>query len=406
MFVRCLPLLATALLGASFAGAQTYPGEGPPLYEPFAEFPAFRPANFGGLVLIEGFAARREAAGTYYLIVAGRRSFTSQPRLCAWRWNPTTMTLTRLTDVDAFTLDGDIEVSLSHDLLDIIVFRNGAGVETGTRAAPNLPFSGRRAITGLLPNSYAVTLGQVDEGLLPSKVVYAATPSPNSEINRYQYDSATAQASGRRLIGQRQLSGNRYELITPLEDELGNTKKLLVARGQDLGDLQQFGCISGVDGRSQVKWSFDAPRRNKCLSCVQWAGGEFRASILGHPIGEFPQHTTIKFKLAATCNENLDRAGGRVRFKMWSPGSGTRLIPTVGTILLGAPGAQAIPLPGIGNLGLHPSVLVPLPIQDTSSGETAWDLNYPPLAPGVFFWTQGVDIGDRIILSNTAEALQ
>jgi len=406
MSVRCLPLLATALLGASFAGAQTYTGEGPPLFQPFAEFPAFRPANFGGLLLIEGIAARSEG-GTYYLIVAGRLSRTGQPRLSAWRWNPATGTLTRLTDVDTFTLDGDAQVSLSHDLLEIIVFRNGAGVEAGSRAAANQPFAARRAVTGLLPNSYAVTLGQVDEGLLPTKVVFAATPAPNSEINRYSYDPVTARAAGRLVIGPREPSSNRYEFMAPVDDENGNTKSLLLARGQNLSDLQQFGYVAGVDGRAPVKWSWDTPPRNKCTYAVHWGGGKFKAPIVGHPLGQFPQDTMVDIRTTMTCKEKLASGGGRARFRMWTQGNpGGTPVPTLGTILLGAPGTQAIPLPGIGNLGLNPSLLIPLPVLDTSSGETAWDVNHPPLGPGVFFWIQGVDVGERITLSNTAEASQ
>jgi hypothetical protein len=401
---RRLRSATTILLCAAFADAQAYTGEGPLLVRPFTEVPAFRPANFGGLVIVEGMAARREASGTYYLLVAGRRTALGQPRLSAWRWDPATSTLTRLTDVDAFTLDGDVTVSLSHDLLHVVVFRNGAGIELGSRASVSVPFGARGAVTGLPPNSYAPALGSIDQGLVPLPILFVCirTPTGASELHGYDLDLFLKHASRARTLVTRGLAGNRYEAPSPIDDPSGRTRSLLFAEGQDLTDLQRWGYISGVDGRSPVHWGWDSPSHNKGLWAVPWSGGRFVVPLRGDVRGPFQQNTAVFMDTLLTTDDRLSTLGGRIATYLMAPPSDG---DSLGALLFGAPGSQATPLPPgwRGKLGLNLSLMVALPIQTTRDGRMAWDITHGTLVPGML-WAQGVwgNATDGFATSNTS----
>jgi hypothetical protein len=402
---RRLRSATTILLCAAFADAQAYTGEGPLLVRPFTEVPAFRPANFGGLVIVEGMAARREASGTYYLLVAGRRTALGQPRLSAWRWDPATSTLTRLTDVDAFTLDGDITVSLSHDLLHMVVFRNGAGIELSSRASLGTPFGPRRAVTGLLPNSYAPALGSIEVGLVPAPVLFACirTPTGESEVHRYYLNLTLSQVTAALLLAPKGSRGNRYEYVCPIDDSSGLTRSIVVAEGQDLSDLQRMGHASSVDGRSPIHWGWDPPTHNKTFCAAHWWGGRLVAPIRGDPRGVFQQNTVVNVDTVLIWNDTLSTSGGRVRLSLLTPPDANQ---TWGALLLGLPGTQATPLPpGIrGNLGLDPfGPILFSPLLSTNGGVAQWEFSSPPVRP-VTLRKQGIS-GDwfRLLMSNTSD---
>jgi hypothetical protein len=312
--------------------------------------------------------------------------------------------LTRLTDVDAFTLDGDITVSLSHDLLHVVVFRNGAGIELGSRASVSVPFGARGAVTGLPPNSYAPALGSIDQGLVPLPILFVCirTPTGASELHGYDLDLFLKYASRARTLVPRGLAGNRYEAPSPIDDPFGRTRSLLFAEGQDLTDLQRWGYISGVDGRSPVHWGWDSPSHNKGLWAVPWSGARFVVPLRGDVRGPFQQNTTVFMDTLLTTDDRLSTLGGRITTYLMAPPSDRDFF---GALLFGAPGSQATPMPpGFrGKLGLNPSLMVALPIQTTRDGRMSWDVNYPAMSLGTI-WAQGIwgDAMDGFVLSNTS----
>jgi hypothetical protein len=392
MTVRCLPLFTVALLGTVHASAQPYTGEVPLLVQPFTELPAFRPANLGGLFLIEGMAAMPEAGGTWYLVVGGRQTPAGLPRLRAWRWNPTTSTLAPLTDVDTFTLDRDTQVSLSPDLLHLVVFGPN-GIELGSRATASSPFGSRRAITGLLPNSYAPALGIVEQGLVPVLKLFACTPSPNSELSSYDLDAGQARATNRISLLRNTVVGNRYELVVPLHAR-GRAEELLVAEGQNLGTLQRWGFTPSFDQRLRgVRWGWDTPTNSKATCAAHRGGGRFLASM-------FPPRT-MEFATVVTPDQRLAAAGGQATFSLLAP-SGTN---TIGVLLLGMPGSQPIPLSALGirgNLGLAPDPLLALAAQLAPDGVGTVAVSHGPLAPGSFAMQWVWSEGQVRFVSNTA----
>jgi hypothetical protein len=365
MTTRPLPVLPVLLLSA--AVSSQYTGEGPVLTRPVAEEPGMRPATLG-LRYFQAMTSRAEPGGSRYFVVSGAQSETAPFRLKAWRLSAS-RTWTPLTDLDAITRDGDQEVSLSHDLLALAVFRAGVGMELLTRPSTSVPFQTRRPITGLSLGAYAPALALIGNS---PKLLTCTMQPPAIEIFDLSY--LTASAYNRLPLGPRLASSTTHWVAVRTVDDprTGEARGLIVGEGANASYHQRWSYASSVHPPNPLRPFLDAPRDNRLFDPTQLEGGSFLFTCLSmRATSQFPE-TVLRADMLLAFDQDVPRTPA-ASVDVLTPSSANDFNVT---LLFGIRGQQGLAIPGItGKLALDPSLIVPLPVQRANNGVGTWTLN-------------------------------
>lgn len=350
------PVLAALVLCGS-AAAQPYTGEGCPQIGPLAVLSGLTASSFGQWS-VEGISVQNMGPSTKNVVITARQTRTSPPRASAWRFDTTTQARERLPDLDAMTMDGDQEVSMSDDRCHVFVFRNGAGLETVQRATVTSPWGPRAPVTGVTPTAYSAKHCWV-QGQFSVMTVEGAQ-SPNVVI--YSFDRNTGVASNPRVLPGPPLGSptSYVKTAAPIADPTtGELCGIVAVEAHSISLQQRVYVTPGVRGRRPWYPMLDLTQNNILADVCQWQGG----TLAGAGIGPFPTSPLPNGIYGLHGVFTFDRefqTPGRIDLTVLSPATEP---PVVATLALGALGSRGLPYQGFtGNLALQPSPIVFVPL--------------------------------------------